>query len=70
MTRLLPLLAIMGPLLASVPVAQAQTTAQTVSTVAVTPDPGTDDSCAQGDTMEVGLTLEGAAPAMGGKWRC
>ena len=53
--------------------AHAQTTTPTVSTVAVTPDPGTDDTYAQGDTVEVGLTSEGAAtdaPAMGGKWRC
>ena len=44
-----------------------------VSTVAVTSDPGTDDTYALGGTVEVGLTLEGAAtnaPAMGGKWRC
>ena len=37
---------------------------------AVTSDPGTDDTYALGDTIEVGLTLEGVAPyapAMGGK---
>ena len=73
MTRLLPLLAILALFLASVTMAHAQTTTPTVSTVAVTSDPGTDDTYALGDTIEVGLTLEGAAPdapAMGGKWRC
>ena len=60
----------MALFLASVSVAHAQTTTPTVSTVAVTSDPGTDDTYALGDTIEVGLTLEGAAPyapAMGGK---
>ena len=57
MTRLLPLLAIMALFLASVTMAHAQTTTPTVSTVAVTSDPGTDDTYALGDTIEVGLTF-------------
>ena len=57
MTRLLPLLAIMGLFLEAVPVAHAQATTPTVSTVAITSDPGTDDTYALGDTIEVGLTF-------------
>ena len=65
MTRLLPLLAIMALFLASVTMAHAQTTTPTVSTVAVTPDPGTDDTYALGDTIEVGLTFDEAVTVIG-----
>ena len=51
------LLAILALFLGSVSVAHAQTTAPTVSTVAVTSNPGTDDTYALGDTIEVGLTF-------------
>ena len=46
-------------------VAHAQTTAPTVSTVAVTSDPGTDDTYALGDTIEVGLTFSEAVTVTG-----
>ena len=65
MTRLLPLLAIMALFLASVSVVHAQTTAPTVFTVAVTSDPGTDDTYALGDTIEVGLTFDEAVTVTG-----
>ena len=65
MNRLLPLLAIMALVLASVSVAHAQTTTPTVSTVAVTSDPGTDDTYALGDTIEVGLTFDEAVTVAG-----
>ena len=48
--RLLLPLAIMALFLASVSVAHAQTTTPTVETVAVTSDPGTDDTYALGDS--------------------
>ena len=62
---LLFLLAILALFLASVSVAHAQTTAPTVSTVAVTSNPGTDDTYAKGDTIEVGLTFSEAVTATG-----
>ena len=65
MTRLLPLLAIMALFLASVTVAHAQATTPTVSTVAVTSDPGTDDTYALGETIEVGLTFSEAVTVTG-----
>ena len=68
MTRLLPLLpllAIMALFLASVTMAHAQTTTPTVSTVAVTSDPGTDLTYALGDTIEVGLTFDEAVTVTG-----
>ena len=65
MTRLLPLLAIMALLLASVTVAHAQATTPAVSTVAVTSDPGTDDTYALGDTIEVRLTFDEAVTVTG-----
>ena len=65
MNRLLPLLAIMALVLASVSVAHAQTTTPTVSTVAVTSDAGTDDTYALGDTIEVGLTFDEAVTVAG-----
>ena len=46
-------------------VAHAQTTAPTVSTVAVTSNPGTDDTYALGDTIEVGLTFSEAVTVTG-----
>ncbi len=62
---LLFLLAILALFLASVSVAHAQTTAPTVSTVAVTSNPGTDDTYALGDTIEVGLTFSEAVTVTG-----
>ena len=55
----------MALFLASVTVAHAQATAPTVSTVAVTSDPGTDDTYALGDTIEVGLTFDEAVTVTG-----
>ena len=57
MTKLLPLLVIVALFLASVSVARAQVGNPTVSTVEITSDPGTDDTYALGDTIEVGLTF-------------
>ena len=65
MTRLLPLLAIMALFLASVTMAHAQTPTPAVSTVAVTSDPGTDDTYALGDAIEVGLTFGEAVDVTG-----
>ena len=65
MIRLLPLLAIMALFLASVSVVHAQTTTPTVSTVAVTSDPGTDYTYALGNTIEVGLTFSEAVTVTG-----
>ena len=45
--------------------AHAQTTAPTVSTVAVTSNPGTDETYALGDTIEVGLTFSEAVTVTG-----
>ena len=55
---LLFLLAMLALILGSMSVAHAQTTAPTVSTVAVTSNPGTDGGYAAGDTIEVGLTFD------------
>ena len=55
----------MALFLASVSVAHAQTTTPTVSTVAVTSDPGTDDTYALGDAIEVGLTFSEAVTVTG-----
>ena len=55
----------MALFLASVSVAHAQTTTPTVDTVAVTSDPGTDDTYALGDTIEVGLTFSEAVTVTG-----
>ena len=61
MIRLLLLPAIMVLLLVSVSVAQAQTaTVPTVSTVAVTSNPGTDNTYATGDKIEVTVTFSEA----------
>ena len=62
---LLFLLAMLALFLGSVSVAHAQTTAPTVSTVAVTSNPGTDDTYALGDTIEVGLTFSEAVTVTG-----
>ena len=62
---LLFLLAMLALILGSASVAHAQTTAPTVSTVAVTSNPGTDDTYALGDTMEVGLTFSEAVTVTG-----
>ena len=59
------LLAILALFLASVSVAHAQTTTPTVSTVAVTSNPGTDDTYALGDTIEVALTFSEAVTVTG-----
>ena len=63
--RLVFLLAMLTLILGSVSVAHAQTTAPTVSTVAVTSDPGTDETYALGDTIEVGLTFSEAVTVTG-----
>ena len=63
--RLVFLLAMLALLLGSVSVAHAQTTAPTVSTVAVTSNPGTDETYALGDTIEVGLTFSEAVTVTG-----
>ena len=63
--RLVFLLAMLALLLGSVSVTHAQTTAPTVSTVAVTSDPGTDETYALGDTIEVGLTFSEAVTVTG-----
>ena len=63
--RLVFLLAMLALILGSVSVVHAQTTAPTVSTVAVTSDPGTDDTYALGDTIEVGLTFSEAVTVTG-----
>ena len=65
MIRLLPLLAFMALFLASVSVVHAQTTTPTISTVAVTSDPGTDYTHALGNTIEVGLTFSEAVTVTG-----
>ena len=44
---------------------QAQTNAPTVTTVAITSDPGEDGGYAAGDTIEVGLTFSGAVTVTG-----
>ena len=60
MIKLLPLLAIVALLLASVSVAKAQATIPTVSTVAITSSPGADNTYGPGDTITVGLTFSEA----------
>ena len=59
MTKLLPLLAIMA-LLGLVSVAHAQSMDPTVSTIAITSDPGTDNTYATGETITVGVTFSEA----------
>ena len=60
MTRLLPLLAIMALFLGLVSVAHAQATTPTVSSVAITSNPGPDDTYATGDTITVTFTFSEA----------
>ena len=65
MTRLLPLLAIMALFLGLVSVAHAQTTTPTVSTVAVTSDPGSDNTYTTLDVITVGVTFSEAVTVTG-----
>ena len=65
MSRLLAVLAILAVLLASVSVAHAQATTPTVSTVAITSSPGTDNTYALGDTITVSLTFSEAVAVTG-----
>ena len=60
MRRLVPILAIMALFLGLVSVAHAQSTAPTVSSVAVTSNPGTDNTYAKGNTITVTLTFSEA----------
>ena len=55
----------MSLFLASATMAHAQTTTPTISTVSVTSYPGTDDTYALGDTIEVGLTFGEAVTVTG-----
>ena len=65
MTRLLPLLAIMALFLGLVSVAHAQATTATVSTVAVTSDPGSDNTYTTLDVITVGVTFSEAVTVTG-----
>ena len=65
MTRLLPLLAIMALFLGLVSVAHAQATTPTVSTVAVTSDPGSDNTYTTLDVITVGVTFSEAVTVTG-----
>ena len=65
MTRLLPLLAIMVLFLGLVSVVHAQTTTPTVSTVAVTSDPGSDNTYTTLDVITVGVTFSEAVTVTG-----
>ena len=58
--RLVPILAIMALFLGLVSVAHAQSTAPTVSSVAITSSPGADNTYAKGDTNTVTLTFSEA----------
>ena len=60
MTRVVPFLAVMALFLGLVSVAYAQSTAPTVSSVAVTSNPGTDNTYVKGDTITVTLTFSEA----------
>ena len=63
--RLVPILALMALFLGPVSVAHAQGAAPTVSTVAITSDPGTDDTYATGDTITVTVTFSEAVTVTG-----
>ena len=66
MTKLVPLLAIMALFLGLVSVAHAQTTTTpTVSSVAITSNPGADNTYATGDTVTVSLTFSEAVTVTG-----
>ncbi len=60
MPRLLAVIAIIALFAVSVSVAHAQATTPTVSTIAVTSNPGTDNTYATGDTIEVTVTFSEA----------
>ena len=64
MFRLIPILAILAAVVAAVlftgTPAWAQSTAPTVSTVAITSNPGTDETYATGDTITVSVTFSEA----------
>ena len=64
MVRLIPILAIMGAVVAAViftaPPAGAQSTAPTFSTVAITSNPGMDETYATGDIITVAVTFSEA----------
>ena len=60
MPRLLAVIAIIALFAVSVSVAQAQATTPTVSTIAVTSNPGTDNTYATGDKIEVTVTFSEA----------
>ena len=66
MTKLVPLLAIVALFLGLVSVAHGQTTTTpTVSSVAITSDPGMDKTYAKGDTITVSLTFSEALTVTG-----
>ena len=65
MSRLLLIPAILALLLATVSVAHAQATTPTVSTVAVTSSPGTDNTYTTLDVITVGLTFSEAVTVTG-----
>ena len=65
MTRLLPLLAILALFLGLPSGAHTQSTTPTVSTVAITSSPGTDNTYATADIITVGLTFSEAVTATG-----
>ena len=60
MPRLLAVIAIIALFAVSISVAQAQATTPTVSTIAVTSNPGTDNTYATGDKIEVTVTFSEA----------
>ena len=65
MRKLVPIMAIMTLFLGLTSVAHAQSTAPTVSTVAITSSPGTDNTYATGDTITATLTFSEAVSITG-----
>ena len=69
MTKILPILAVLALFLAlsslGQPVAQAQATAPTVSTIAITSDPGTDNTYTTLDEITVSVTFSEAVTVTG-----
>ena len=65
MSRLIPILAVLALVLASMSVAHAQSTTPTVSTVAVTSDPSIDGGYAIGEAIEVPVTFSEAVTVVG-----
>ena len=65
MTRLLALLLIALVALVLPPVAHAQVTTPTVSSAAITSNPGADNTYATGDTITVSLTFSEAVTVTG-----